>query len=302
MTYSVKEIFYTLQGEGANAGRPAVFCRFAGCNLWSGREQDRASAQWQLAALARAQPDFGWGGDLTLGGRIELQSTPEQFTAFHGREPGPDWREATPQDIQRAAGGERPHIVFLSAPCKGFSGLLSETKSLTEKYQALNRLTLRGIWLLLEAYKDDPVELILEANRIGGPVLPREDFIIREVARPINEIALENFVRRKLIEKNWTAFGELFGLPSGILTMPENIPADKVAEYEAQAAKAAAERRVWRLSIWESMAFPDGLFKHEKAASPGRGLTCAAKSCSATSGETPSPRYLFERSVLPRAS
>jgi 7-carboxy-7-deazaguanine synthase (Cx14CxxC type) len=42
--YSVKEIFYTLQGEGANAGRPAVFCRFAGCNLWSGREEDRASA------------------------------------------------------------------------------------------------------------------------------------------------------------------------------------------------------------------------------------------------------------------
>jgi len=44
MTYQVKEIFYTLQGEGANAGRPAVFCRFAGCNLWSGREQDRAQA------------------------------------------------------------------------------------------------------------------------------------------------------------------------------------------------------------------------------------------------------------------
>ena len=44
MTYSVKEIFYTLQGEGAQAGRPAVFCRFAGCNLWSGREEDRAGA------------------------------------------------------------------------------------------------------------------------------------------------------------------------------------------------------------------------------------------------------------------
>ncbi len=44
MSYSVKEIFYTLQGEGAQAGRPAVFCRFAGCNLWSGRESDRASA------------------------------------------------------------------------------------------------------------------------------------------------------------------------------------------------------------------------------------------------------------------
>src|SRR5438046_1505886 len=44
MSYAVKEIFYTLQGEGAQTGRPAVFCRFAGCNLWSGHEADRASA------------------------------------------------------------------------------------------------------------------------------------------------------------------------------------------------------------------------------------------------------------------
>jgi 7-carboxy-7-deazaguanine synthase len=44
MSYSVKEIFYTLQGEGANAGRPAVFCRFAGCNLWTGRQEDRSDA------------------------------------------------------------------------------------------------------------------------------------------------------------------------------------------------------------------------------------------------------------------
>ena len=44
MCYAVKEIFLTLQGEGGQAGRPAVFCRFAGCNLWSGREQDRADA------------------------------------------------------------------------------------------------------------------------------------------------------------------------------------------------------------------------------------------------------------------
>ena len=44
MTYAVKEIYYTLQGEGAQTGRPAVFCRFAGCNLWTGREEDRATA------------------------------------------------------------------------------------------------------------------------------------------------------------------------------------------------------------------------------------------------------------------
>jgi 7-carboxy-7-deazaguanine synthase (Cx14CxxC type) len=48
MTYAVKEIFYTLQGEGANAGRPAVFLRFAGCNLWTGREHDRGSAVCQF--------------------------------------------------------------------------------------------------------------------------------------------------------------------------------------------------------------------------------------------------------------
>jgi 7-carboxy-7-deazaguanine synthase len=48
MSYAVKEIFYTLQGEGINAGRPALFCRFAGCNLWSGREADRASAVCQF--------------------------------------------------------------------------------------------------------------------------------------------------------------------------------------------------------------------------------------------------------------
>jgi site-specific DNA-cytosine methylase len=87
-----------------------------------------------------------------------------QYVAFHGQEPPAHWREAGPADIRNAAGNERPHIVFLSAPCKGFSGLLSETKSLTVKYQALNRLTLRGVWLMLEAWSDDPPELILFEN------------------------------------------------------------------------------------------------------------------------------------------
>ena len=48
MSYSIKEIFYTLQGEGGQAGRPAVFCRFSGCNLWSGREEDRSKATCQF--------------------------------------------------------------------------------------------------------------------------------------------------------------------------------------------------------------------------------------------------------------
>src|SRR3954462_15915113 len=63
VSYAVKEIFLTLQGEGAHAGRAAVFCRFSGCNLWSGRKQDRASAVCQFC-----DTDFV-GTDGTLGGR-----------------------------------------------------------------------------------------------------------------------------------------------------------------------------------------------------------------------------------------
>lgn len=88
----------------------------------------------------------------------------EQYQAFHGSAPPPGWRQAVPDDIRAAFGYRSPHIGFLSAPCKGFSGLLSETQSLTDKYQALNGLTLRGVWLFLEAHKDDPVELVVFEN------------------------------------------------------------------------------------------------------------------------------------------
>ncbi|MEK6244649.1 MAG: 7-carboxy-7-deazaguanine synthase [Pseudomonadota bacterium] len=60
--YAVKEIFYTLQGEGANAGTPAVFCRFAGCNLWSGREADRASAVCRFCDTEFVGTDGAGGG------------------------------------------------------------------------------------------------------------------------------------------------------------------------------------------------------------------------------------------------
>ncbi len=63
MAYKIKEIFYTLQGEGGQSGRPAVFCRFSGCNLWSGREEDRHKAICQFC-----DTDF-WGTDGENGGR-----------------------------------------------------------------------------------------------------------------------------------------------------------------------------------------------------------------------------------------
>jgi 7-carboxy-7-deazaguanine synthase (Cx14CxxC type) len=88
MSYAVKEIFYTLQGEGAQAGRAAVFCRFAGCNLWSGREADRATAicrfcdtefvgtdgpgggKFESAEVLAAAIERRWPTDVSLGKRF----------------------------------------------------------------------------------------------------------------------------------------------------------------------------------------------------------------------------------------
>lgn len=93
MTYAVKEIFYTLQGEGANAGRPAVFCRFAGCNLWTGREPDRATAVCQFC-----DTDFV-GTDGTLGGKFR---TAEALAALIAAQ----WTASTGKRFCVLTGGE----------------------------------------------------------------------------------------------------------------------------------------------------------------------------------------------------
>ena len=83
--YAAKEIFHTLQGEGANAGAPAVFCRFAGCNLWSGREEDRATA-----ACDFCDTDF-LGTDGPGGGRFETAAALAQ--AIENAWPAPGLRD-----------------------------------------------------------------------------------------------------------------------------------------------------------------------------------------------------------------
>lgn len=88
----------------------------------------------------------------------------DDYTAFHGHEPGPDWREATPEDLRHAAGGKRPDVVFTSPPCKAFSGLLPAKQATSPKYEALSRLTVRGIALTLAAWGDDLPGLILLEN------------------------------------------------------------------------------------------------------------------------------------------
>ncbi len=70
MSYAVKEIFYTLQGEGANAGRPAVFCRFAGCNLWTGREVDREDAVCRFCDTDFVGTDGPGGGKFPSAERL----------------------------------------------------------------------------------------------------------------------------------------------------------------------------------------------------------------------------------------
>ena len=94
MTYSIKEIFYTLQGEGAHAGRPAVFCRFSGCNLWSGREQDRASAVCQFCDTDFVGTDGERGGKFATPGALaqEIDSlwpagAGHKYVVFTGGEP-----------------------------------------------------------------------------------------------------------------------------------------------------------------------------------------------------------------------
>jgi len=95
MTYSVKELFYTLQGEGANTGTPAVFCRFAGCNLWSGREEDRASAICKFCDTQFVGTDgIGGGKHSTANSLAEsvlsawpAKNQPHKFVVLTGGEP-----------------------------------------------------------------------------------------------------------------------------------------------------------------------------------------------------------------------
>jgi organic radical activating enzyme len=104
--YTVKEIFYTLQGEGAHAGRPAVFCRFTGCNLWSGREVDRHAATCRFC-----DTDFvGVGPD---GGRFP---TAEALAdAVHAR-----WRSLS-RPVHRLQPAKRQNTearpAFVPSPC-----------------------------------------------------------------------------------------------------------------------------------------------------------------------------------------
>ncbi|MET3604761.1 7-carboxy-7-deazaguanine synthase (Cx14CxxC type) [Sphaerotilus sulfidivorans] len=145
MSYAVKEIFYTLQGEGAQAGRAAVFCRFAGCNLWSGRESDRAAA-----VCTFCDTDFV-GTDGQNGGKFA--GADALADAVAARWPG---------GVAGAAG--RPYVV-----CTGGEPLLQLDDALVEAFHA------RGFEVAVETNGTQPapagLDWICVSPKADAPLL-----------------------------------------------------------------------------------------------------------------------------------
>jgi 7-carboxy-7-deazaguanine synthase (Cx14CxxC type) len=147
MTYSVKEIFYTLQGEGANSGRAAVFCRFAGCNLWSGREADRSDAVCQFCDTEFAGTDGPGGGKFETGEAVARAI-----------------RAAWPGSI---APGARPLVV-----CTGGEPLLQLDET------AIEALHLTGFEVAVETNGTQPapagLDWICVSPKAGAPLVLTE--------------------------------------------------------------------------------------------------------------------------------
>jgi 7-carboxy-7-deazaguanine synthase (Cx14CxxC type) len=142
LTYSVKEIFYTLQGEGAQTGRAAVFCRFSGCNLWSGREADRASAICRFCDTDFVGTDGSGGGKFAVA--HELAERINQF-----------WPAAFP---------ERKYVVFT-----GGEPLLQLDTALIDAMHAI------GFEVAIETNGSLPVppgvDWVCVSPKIGAPLV-----------------------------------------------------------------------------------------------------------------------------------
>jgi 7-carboxy-7-deazaguanine synthase (Cx14CxxC type) len=163
MTYTVKEIFYTLQGEGAQSGRAAVFCRFSGCNLWSGREEDRSRAVCQFC-----DTDFvGTGPD---GGRFrsasELADAIDRCWGGAGRAIGDTHASAVGGFPESPPGASRKYVV-----CTGGEPLLQvDEKLITQLHQ-------RGFEVAVETNGTKPapksLDWICVSPKAGAPLVQK---------------------------------------------------------------------------------------------------------------------------------
>jgi 7-carboxy-7-deazaguanine synthase len=163
MTYTVKEIFYTLQGEGAQSGRAAVFCRFSGCNLWSGREEDRSRAVCQFC-----DTDFvGTGPD---GGRFksagELADSIDRCWEGEGRATGDPRASEGGGFLESSPGAPRKYVV-----CTGGEPLLQVDEKL------ITELHVRGFEVAVETNGTKPapksLDWICVSPKAGAPLVQK---------------------------------------------------------------------------------------------------------------------------------
>lgn len=146
-----------------------LFCGLGGAALgFQEASGEHRGVHGSFATLAGVDVDPEACADFeTLTGapaaRLDLFSR-DDYKAFHGREPGPGWTEATAADLRAATGGIAPDVVAMSPPCKGFSALLPAARAEDPKYQALNRLVIRGLALTIEAFASDLPAIILLEN------------------------------------------------------------------------------------------------------------------------------------------
>ena len=146
MTYTVKEMYYTLQGEGANTGRPAVFCRFSGCNLWTGREEDREGAVCWFCDTDFVGTDGSGGGKFT---------TPEELARVAWSQ-WPTVRACSARPLVVCTGGEP--LLQLDAPAiealhsRGFE-IAVETNGTQEPVDGLD-------WICVSPKEGAPLKLV----------------------------------------------------------------------------------------------------------------------------------------------
>lgn len=207
--YTVKELFPTLQGEGAHAGRAAVFCRFAGCNLWSGREEDRASAVCQFC-----DTDF-IGNDGIGGGKFE---TADQLADAIVEA----W-------LSTSAGPQQRYVVFT-----GGEPLLQLDTAL------IDALHLRGFTLAIETNGTLPVpngvDWICVSPKAGSTLAVLQADEIKLVIPQAGHEALESLLSRF----EGMDYRHRFLQPMDGLNLKENT---------ALAVRLCQKRPLWRLSI-----------------------------------------------------
>ncbi len=183
MTYTVKEIFYTLQGEGAQMGRAAVFCRFSGCNLWSGREEDRSRAVCQFCDtdFVGVGPDGGrfrsakdlaeavdrcWKGGAREASSESREPASRKREAGGTQEAGRGMQEAERGTQEAGLGRERKFVV-----CTGGEPLLQLDES------AIAELHARGFQVAVETNGTRPapssLDWICVSPKAGAPFVQR---------------------------------------------------------------------------------------------------------------------------------